>query len=339
MRRRLATTLFVLMASAAAAQPAAELQRVRGEIDALSRQLSSLAAQQSAGGDDVAAAKARLAAFNAEEARLSARLGASQARVSRLLGALQMYGKHPPPALLTHPDDAKAAIRAAILIRALTPELQARAQAVAVEVAAARAARREVAAASDGLFLTESEFAERAAEIEALIGQKAALEARLTAEVKASGRDVTALAARAQNLRNNVAPGAPPAAGRLAPPTAAAPTGRFGQAAPRGGTLEGWLWTLRPGAQVRSPAAGLVDYAGPAEGWENVLILNIGGDRHLVLGGVGALQVEQGQRIEAGRLVALMPVAQGAGPAELYLEVRQGGRPIDPARFFAAIGP
>lgn len=362
MASRLLTLMFVLAASAAAAQPTGDgldkaqneqrlkeqrLQRTaqdaaatRAEIDALAQQLARLAAQQSRGGDEVAAARARLGRLNAREAELTQRMGANRSRLSRLLGTLQMYGKHPPPAVFVHPDDARDAVRAAILVRAITPQLKAQAQALGEEVAAAQAVRREAASASEGLFLSESEFAGRAAEIEQLIGEKAAIETALNAEAGQLERDLVALTARIQNLRGGALPdraAAPsPAAQRFATPVDGDPAARFGQVDGRGGRLEGWLWRPGPAARVRSPAAGLVDYAGPLEDWANVIILDVGDDRRLVLAGVGALQVEAGESLEAGQLIALMPAARSPAP-ELYLEVRRAGEPVDPARYFAAI--
>jgi septal ring factor EnvC (AmiA/AmiB activator) len=322
-----------------------EAAQVREEIEALSEQLAALAAEQSRGGDVLDEDRLRLEVLNVQESELMARVGANQNELARLLGALQMYGRRPPPALVVHPDDAKKAVRAAILIRAVTPDLQDRAEALAAEVEAAMRVRRDVASASESLFTTESDMADRAARIEELIAEKQALEEYLMADARSAERDIAALAARIQTLRANpaavVIPRAPVGSGvdNLLAPVDGAPTRRFGQNAPRGGKVEGWMWAPAPETRIVSPAAGRVDYAGPVRGWDGVLILDAGDGYHLVLAGVETLLVSPGDMVSAGDAVAVMAGESGSGPGlELYLEVRKDGDPVDPARFFAAIG-
>ena len=74
----------------------------------------------------------RLERLNAEETALSVDQGVNMHRLSRLLSVLEQLKRDPPPALVVSPDDAKSAVRAAILVKALTPELEARARGMPV---------------------------------------------------------------------------------------------------------------------------------------------------------------------------------------------------------------
>ena len=369
MRRWLILAL-VLTASAAAAQPARDdlartegekrlreqqraaaakdLAAAQGEIEGLTVELNELNAAQAKGQTRVGTGRARLAALNAREAELAARMGANQAELSRLLGALQMFSKSPPPALFVHPRDAKAAVRAAILIRAVTPQLQKRADGFAAQAAEARRVRRLAAAAAGDLFTTESSIADRASRIEALIAERKALQARLSGEMIVADRDIAALGARADALKQVVArlpAAAPPVAAaqftRLSPPVSGAPVRRFGQADGHGGRSEGWSWRPPEGARVLAPAAGVVEFAGPVDGWNGVLILRLSDDYHLVLAGLDLVVATPGQTVAAGQPVAGMArrgnMSIGSDAAELHLELRKAGRPVDPARFFAAM--
>jgi len=86
------------------------------------------------------------------------------------------------------------------------------------------------------------------------------------------------------------------------------------------------------GARVQSPGAGLVQYVGPVRGWGVILILRMSGGYHLVLAGLDRVSVEVGQTVAAGAPVGWM-ADQDASPSELYLEVREQGAPVDPARW------
>jgi murein hydrolase activator len=368
MLRRAAPFLAVLIAATTAgAQPAQDLARTqaeqqrreaqrgqfsaqaiaaRREVAQLNAQLAELIAAEARGESSVSDKRLKLAALSVQETELSARAGANRNQLSRLLGALQMFTRDPPPALFVHPRDAKDAVRAAILIRALTPELERRAKAFAAEDAEVRRLRREAVVQSEDLFNAESDVAERRAQIEALIAEKVLLERSLAGEILIADNEIAALAARARSLRNLVstlpaAPAGKAASGRaperLLAPVAGVPIRRFGDLAPDGRRSEGWDWRTPAGGQVASPAAGVVEYAGPLEGWGSVLILRLGGDYHLVLGGLEQVLVARGQSVAAsqplGRMANAKNLGVGSAAPDLHMELRRKGDPVDPARF------
>jgi septal ring factor EnvC (AmiA/AmiB activator) len=367
MPRRALVACLVLAASTAAAQPARQTlqglereqvlreqqrdqwredaERTRREIDELSAELSELMAAQARGEVTVSERRLRLAVLNVRENELAARAGVNQNRLARLLGALQTFSRNPPPALLTDAENAKGAVRAQILIRAVTPDLQARAKVFAEEAAQARRVRRQAAAEAEALFTAESDVADRAGQIERLLAQKQSMERGLFAEALIADRDLAVLAERATALRAVVG-GLPPAprpvpaiAGRLtlAPPVPGPPYRRYGQVERSGSQSEGWTWRPEPGAVVASPAAGIVDFAGPVEGWSNVVILTAGEGHHLVLAGLDLITVRAGQSVAQGQQLARMAnnsvFSLGSEAPELRLEVRKNGVPVDPARF------
>lgn len=320
-----------------------EAEEARREIAELAAQLAELDAAQAEGRRVVGERRLRLAAIDAREAELVARMGANANDLSRLLGALQTFSRNPPPALFVNPRDARNAVRAAILVRAVTPDLERRAAAFSAQADAIKTARRQAAAAAGSVFAAESDVAERAAEIEAVLAEKAALERTLTTEVVAAGETIARLSERAAALRA-VVRGLPPAPagetrrtlGKLVSPVAAAPVRRFGEDEPAGPS-EGWVWRPAAEAPIVAPAAGIVEYAGPVDGWRNVVILAADGGHHLVLSGLGELAVKPGQSVAQGQTIARMVRGGLMGlrsrQAEVRLEIRKDGRAIDPARF------
>jgi septal ring factor EnvC (AmiA/AmiB activator) len=263
------------------------------------------------------------------------------------LGALQMFQRNPPPPLLVDPHSARDAARAAILIQAIAPELERRSREFAAASEQLKALRRRTAAASGSLFQAESDLAERQAKIQDLIDQKRALELQLRSDAEVADSDVRRLAARARSLGELVTglDAREPAVRDLAahgasslettavftPPVAGPVARRFGDVGPDPLRAKGWTWTADPGAVVVSPASARVDYAGPLKDWGLVLILRFGQD-HLVLAGLSRVDVDTGMSVAAGEPVGR--AASGSGPSEVYLEVRHGTTPVNPATWF-----
>src|SRR6185369_17168109 len=108
----------------------------------------------------IAATEQRLARLNVEETHLSAEQARNMNQLARLLSVLEQFKRDPPPALLVSPRDAKDAVRAAILVKAMTPGLQARANGYAHEAGEMMRQRRLAAVESEALFTQESARAE-----------------------------------------------------------------------------------------------------------------------------------------------------------------------------------
>ena len=248
-----------------------------------------------------------LARLNRVETEFTAEQAHNLHALSQLLAVIELLRRDPPLALLVSADDARDAARAAMLVRAMTPELQARARAYAREASAMVRQRRLAAVASEALFLEDSARAEAAPE-------PAAPSAASPAPVTASGPLVAPKAL------------ARPAPGRL--------VRRFGDPAPGGGPASGLSWEVARAARVASPAAGVIQYVGPVKGWGTILILRLTGGYHLVLAGLGKASVAVGQSVAPGQPVGWMPDGRQSA-SELYLEVRQQGAPVNPARWLA----
>jgi septal ring factor EnvC (AmiA/AmiB activator) len=312
----------------------AEAEDLRREITALQSELAGLQVLERNDERMTGDKRARLDALNAREAALAADMGRNQVELARLLGALELYRREPPPALLVTPQSAKDAVRAAILIRAVTPELERRAAAYRQKAEGLRLLRRATAAASEDLFTSESARDDKRAEIERKIHEKAALERRLTADAEVAARTAEALAARlhALGIDARTAPraGAGPSPTTISPPVRGVLIRRFGQKAPGGLGSDGLTWRAPPGATVIAPAGGVVEYAGAMRGWGGVVILQIGGGYHLVLAGMDAISAVQGRPVSAGQALGRMADKQGGEP-ELYLEARRNGDPVDPS--------
>ena len=253
-----------------------------------------------------------LQSLTAQGDALAARLGADRNALSRLLGALALFSRDPPPPLLVSPGDAKDAVRAMILAKAIAPQLEARARTLSAEAAALDRIRRQAAQQSGDLFAAESAIEDRQGRLDA-VAADAALLAPSQVRAAANGQD------------------AQPAPTHIVAPTDAALAVRFGGRLPNGLPARGLAYRTGAGAVVTSPAAAVVVYAGPLNGWGQVVILRAGGGCHIVLSGLAKVTVNVGQSVAAATPVGVMP-SDGQTPSELYLEVRLAAGAVDPAK-------
>jgi septal ring factor EnvC (AmiA/AmiB activator) len=309
-----------------AADTRREIQDLRAELDRLDH-------ARITAGADVDAKRARLETLNARERSILADLGRNRQRLSQLLSALQFFRRDPPPALLVSPDNARDAVRAAILIRAMTPDLQHRAEAYSRQAVAVGTLRREAAAASAELFTAESVVADRKGEIERLIIEKTQLERAFAQQAMAEESELRTLGALTGGL-NAAGGGRVEATGplHLRQPAAGTVVGRFGQETPAGGKSPGLTLRTGKGQTVVAPAAGTIEYAGALNGWGAVVILRSQGAYHLILGGLDQVTAAPGQSVAAGAPIGKMANDVSSDP-ELYMEVRENGEPADPERW------
>lgn len=84
---------------------------------------------------------------------------------------------------------------------------------------------------------------------------------------------------------------------------------------------------------VLAPGAGTVLFAGPFRGLGSVLIIEHGEDYHSLVIGASKLVVERGEMVASGQPVGWWAGA-GEGAADIYLELRKAGEPIDPLPMF-----
>jgi septal ring factor EnvC (AmiA/AmiB activator) len=88
----------------------------------------------------------------------------------------------------------------------------------------------------------------------------------------------------------------------------------------------------RQGAQVVAPRDGIVQFSGEFRSYGRMIILDTGGGVLVILSGLDALYAEAGQWVLAGEPVGRMAEQKATAP-ELYLEVRSGGKTVNPERW------
>lgn len=135
-------------------QRAAEAERkLRLEVEALGadrRKLSAALIETAAKLRDtenrLSAIEGRLGPLVLRERNLKESLTNRRQEIGDVLAALQRAGRRPPPALLVSPEDALTAVRSAIMLGAIVPQMRERAERLASELAELVQLRNSIAA-------------------------------------------------------------------------------------------------------------------------------------------------------------------------------------------------
>lgn len=177
-------------------------------------------------------------------------------------------------------------------------------------------------------------LAARASDLREVLSRLDRLARSVTPRLKPPRRAVPApglrtLPARPPAARDIFRPARPfsSARGLLSLPVVGSIVAGFGQSKPEGGKSEGLRIAAADKAIVTAPFEAKVAFARPWARRGNLVVLDVGSGYHIVLMGVGAFLVEEGQSIAAGEPVATM----SGGRPELEFEIRKDGAPINPS--------
>jgi septal ring factor EnvC (AmiA/AmiB activator) len=123
-----------------------EIESIGADRAALNQQLIDSAARVRDVEASIDATQARLKPLDEREAALQTSLDARRTAIVEILAALQRIGRQPPPALMVRPEDALAAVRTAIMLGAVVPEMRAEADALAGDLAELLRVRKDIVA-------------------------------------------------------------------------------------------------------------------------------------------------------------------------------------------------
>ena len=294
------------------------------------------------------------------EQALKRQFDAKREQVAALLGAMTAMQRTTGPLLLLHPSGPLGTARSGMMLAEVTPAIQAEADLLRhdlEEVALLRQLQQSAAdTVADGLRTVQ----DARTTLSQAIADRTDLPRRLAESPEELNQlilSVETLDGFADLLSDTaIAPENPVAdftgaKGTLALPVQGSLLRGFGEADAAGIERPGILIAARPAALVTTPWSATIRYLGPLLDYGNVMILEPSDGTLLVLAGLGTLYGKVGEVIPEGSPIGLMGGAepqgaefvaaaqQGGGEDRtetLYIELRQGAKPIDPTDWFAA---
>jgi len=179
-----------------------QAEELATEVALMQRQLVELGQRVGASEQAALEAENSLDDLRARETDLLARLGENREALIGLLAAIQRIESQTPPAVLAAPGDAADAARAAALMADVAPALQERAEALSVQLEELRTLRADIESEQTALALTEDTLADQRLELQALIAERRALEARRRNEAVALLEASSSAGERARSIRS-----------------------------------------------------------------------------------------------------------------------------------------
>lgn len=294
------------------------------------------------------------------EEQLSVQLKARDDEIAQLLGVLLTIGASPPPVLMLHPTGPTGSARSGMILSEVTPALNARAATLRHDVDEMRTLRLLQQSSADTLQTGLQGVQEARAQLSQAIANRTDLPRRFTEDpvrtaiLIASAETLDGFASGLSQIStaDSVDPSSADISirkGALQLPVRGRVLHRAGQTDAAGITRPGIVVITRPRALVTSPSAATIRYLGPLLDLGNVVILEPQADVLIVLAGLDQVFGEAGEVIAQGAPVGLMGgqtqdieanlslTSEGTGTERsetLYIELREGNRPVDPETWF-----
>jgi murein hydrolase activator len=183
-------------------------QQLKAEIAALGQdhsklnaQLIDVAAQVRTVETRIGDAEARLRPLDARDQQIRSSLDSRRSEVVEVLAALQRAGRRTPPALLVRPEDALQSLRTAILLGSVVPELRARAEVLAKDLAELVALRKAIASERDRLASDRDHLRDDQTRLAALVDERQRKQSGAEKDLEVEGARAIALSKQVDGLQ------------------------------------------------------------------------------------------------------------------------------------------
>jgi septal ring factor EnvC (AmiA/AmiB activator) len=179
-----------------------EIEAIGADRRALNQQLIDTAARVRDVETTIEATQARLKPLDERERIFRTSLDERREVIVEILAALQRMGRQPPPALVVRPEDALQAVRTAIMLGAVVPEMRAEADALSSDLAELVKLRKDIDAENAKLAGNLQELSHEQLRLNLLIDERQKKEDAAAQELDAQKQHAADLAHQVDNLKD-----------------------------------------------------------------------------------------------------------------------------------------
>jgi septal ring factor EnvC (AmiA/AmiB activator) len=178
-----------------------EIDDMRGDRARQNAALIAAAQRVKLAEADIAKLEDKLGELIVQELEVRGRLDGADANISNVLAALERISRDPPPALMINPDNALDSARSALLISAILPQLQQKAESVTADLAQLGQIKAAALEQQEKLEANLQVLEEEQLRIGSLIAARKESENRASAALADEEAEAQALADKASSLQ------------------------------------------------------------------------------------------------------------------------------------------
>ena len=329
-----------------------ELESTRADLSTMRERATSLAQSLQQSEAETDRAQAKLAKVSQELSVTEREFAVRKQEYAHTVAGLLRMRQLPPTAMFADEESLGTMLRTGRAMQHTNTALAERAKALRAQMERIQRLRREADGNKAAVERNQKQLAEKQKQLAADMATRQRLQAKLErdhADAVAQTQKLSRESATLQELIGKLEsaratpqfaqksapaqPNAPLASakGRLKLPVTGTVKHRFGDRKNANETYRGLVFAARPGATVVAPYQGEVVFTGPFMDYGRMVLVKHGDGYITLLAGLGSIQVGLNQRLNSGEPLGTMPT----GNAQLYVEVRERSKPIDPAGWFA----
>ena len=179
-----------------------EIEAIGADRRALNAQLIDTATRVRDVEASIEATQARLKPLDERERIFRTSLDERREVIVEILAALQRMGRQPPPALVVRPEDALQAVRTAIMLGAVVPDMRAEADALSSDLGELVRLRKDIDTENAQLTAHLQELSREQLRLNMLVDERQKKEDATTAELDAQKQHAADLAHQVDNLKD-----------------------------------------------------------------------------------------------------------------------------------------
>lgn len=348
------------------AEAAKKMQTLEKDMKGLKNNLIKTTSLVQKNEKEIGTLEERLAKLSARKKEVLSGLNKDRESMAELVIALERIRRLPPQALVARPGAPLETAQAAIVLGAIMPELNKRADDLRQRLAELEDVENDFVSNKTKLKTTSEKLKENKGKMESLVSERQNALESAKGDLVEQEKQVASLSRKASDLKDLIQKlgeekRKAKAAAQKAQKTESAPRKKkidesklglslatlgpsrlpvpgtisisYGQPDEIGAASEGLHIKSRKGAVVVAPLSGVVRYAGPFKSYGSIVLLEHKNNYHSLIAGLGRIDTVVGQSVDAGEPLGSL----GAAPS-LYYELRYNGQPINPARKFPDLG-
>jgi septal ring factor EnvC (AmiA/AmiB activator) len=182
-----------------------EIETIGEDRRTLNQQLIDTAARVREVEASIEATRGRLKPLDAQEAALRKSLDERRSAIVEILAALQRAGHQPPPALLVQPEDALKAVRTAITLGTILPDMRSQADAISGDLADLLTVRKAIVSENEHLAQDRDVLGREQLRMNLLINERQSKQSQTEEALEAERARAAELARQADNLKDLIA--------------------------------------------------------------------------------------------------------------------------------------